>query len=102
MAEKPRQGDILIRKVPNIPKSATKRKDNVILEGEVSGHAHRINYGSVLDFRGRIFLNVPDHATITHEEHNTVELEKGKYEVLRQREAKSSVGSLQDWSYVSD
>lgn len=32
-----RQGDIVIKKVITIPKSATKKNDNIILRGESSG-----------------------------------------------------------------
>ena len=97
-----RQGDILIKKVSQIPKSAIKRKNGVILEGEASNHFHRMNDGLVFDWNGAIYLEAFENATITHEEHNAISLEKGSYEVVRQREANSIGGSLKNWSYTKD
>jgi len=97
-----RQGDILIKKVSQIPKSATKKKDNIILRGESSGHAHRLNFGNIYNWNGSLFLDAYDDATITHEEHGTIELERGIYEVVRQRESDPIGGNLRDWSYTKD
>jgi hypothetical protein len=97
-----RQGDILIKKITKIPKSATKRKNNVILEGEKTGHAHRLNQGSVFEYGPTIYLEALEDASITHDEHMTIPLEKGLYQVVRQREADHVGGSLRDWSYTKD
>ena len=97
-----RQGDILIKKIDQIPKSATKRNNNSILEGEVTGHFHRLNQGSVYEYGPTIYLEALENATVTHDEHMTIPLEKGLYEVVRQREANPIGGSLKDWSYTKD
>lgn len=97
-----RQGDLVIKKVGRIPDKATKKNGNIILEGEATGHAHRINFGSVYDYNGSLYLDATDTATITHEEHGTIPLEEGKYKVVRQREAESRGGSLENWNYVRD
>lgn len=92
-----RQGDVLIIPVTSIPK-ATKpvEAENgriVLAHGEATGHAHAIHRGAVM-FRedgtgssGRTFLSVDSGgAQVVHEEHATIALDPGKYEVRRQRE----------------
>ena len=78
----------------------------VIREGEISGHKHEINTGTLVAVpelsRGRIFdtanqdtFNLPrgdmfltaDHQIkITHPEHDTLPLDKGDYVIRIQRE----------------
>ncbi|MBA7614267.1 hypothetical protein ES703_21530 [subsurface metagenome] len=113
-----RPGDILFIKIDKLPDiKLKKRKGNMILKGELSGHAHRLrgnvkilevaerianNPNGVWD--GRIFIaNVninrvePNNqvigyaivdapAELTHEEHPTITIPAGKYEIRRQRE----------------
>lgn len=66
------------------------------------GHAHRINFGSLYNWNGSLFIEAQENANITHEEHGTIPLEKGIYEVIRQRESAPISGSLKNWNYVSD
>ena len=49
----------------------TERKDRTLAEGEVTGHAHRVQTRSakVLDDGNRRFLSAPNGATVLHEEH---------------------------------
>ena len=42
-----RQGDLLLRKVEKLPKQAKIVKSDVILEGEATGHVHRIMDGEI-------------------------------------------------------
>lgn len=81
-----RQGDILIKEVLEIPADSLKRKTRVILEGEITGHKHQLTTGSVLDSGRGIFLDLPMGSNLEHEEHDTIELPEGKYQVIRQRE----------------
>ena|SRR3990167_9884875 len=89
-----RQGDVLIREVPEIPKdvSEVEREDDriVLAHGEATGHAHAI-YNRVAKFfeettTKRRYLEISAPSRITHEEHAPIELPVGKYEVIRQRE----------------
>ncbi len=86
-----RQGDVMLVRVDRIPRNAKeiKRRELVLAEGEVTGHAHRI----VDD--GAVMLTVKDSATfvklarkaqLVHEEHATIEIPAGPYRVVRQRE----------------
>jgi hypothetical protein len=92
-----RQGDVLIRKVPSLPKGSTAvvNADRVVLaHGEVTGHAHAIAPGLATEFTmldaervTRRFLEITsDKAAVTHEEHATIPLPPGFYEITIQRE----------------
>lgn len=110
-----RQGDILIALVACLPAGITaKPRDNgrvVLAYGEVTGHAHAITEKAVVHYEAEnatdaaqqllasvgltievgaenapTFLDVPNGATLAHEEHGAVTLEPGQYVVLRQRE----------------
>jgi len=63
-----RQGDVIIRKVDNIPTNLEKN-ENILAYGEVTGHKHKIIKGDVEVFKGsdRLFINVKsDFAILAH------------------------------------
>lgn len=92
-----RQGDVLIRKVDALPEGLKEvPRDNrgrlVLAEGEVTGHAHVVDCPDAVflatdlaDLEGR-FLKIEADASVVHEEHDTLTLAPGFYEVRRQRE----------------
>ena len=94
-----RQGDVLVREVTEIPTGLKKvplDKGRVILAyGEVTGHAHAV-LGDVEFLAADLkemqdrFLRVEQEAQIVHEEHSTITLPPGLYEVVRQREYTSA------------
>lgn len=90
-----RQGDVLIIPVKSVPKKLTEipREDGrvILAHGEVTGHAHAIHSPRVTMFRedgsgAGLYLIANGPAEIVHEEHATVALPKGLYEVRRQVE----------------
>ena len=92
-----RQGDVLIRKINEIPPSTDlieikRDKGRVVLAyGEVTGHAHAIKEKTATLFRSeklnRVFLAVIDGgASVQHEEHAAIPLDPGNYEIIHQRE----------------
>lgn len=92
-----RQGDVMIRSVGRIPSSATEVKNEgriVLAYGEVTGHAHAIALDEAQEFTFadaagivRRFLKVFDKgASVKHEEHATIPLPPGMYEIIQQRE----------------
>lgn len=82
-----RQGDLVIKQVNSIPLNAKLQKDGVLVYGEATGHAHRLVGGNVFKTdNGMIFLKVEGKASIKHEEHKPISLNKGLYGVIRQRE----------------
>ena len=87
MSEMYRQGDVLFVKLEALPEALKERASSVIVEGETTGHAHRLANGRVLeDAKGFLFLEVLRHTQIVHEEHHAIDLEPGSYQVVRQRE----------------
>ncbi len=81
-----RQGDVLVRKIEKLPKRAKKLETDIIVMGEATGHAHRIQNGDIFRSGPTMFLHANKGAALVHEEHATIELDPGFYEVIRQRE----------------
>ncbi|MBF0594988.1 MAG: hypothetical protein HQL22_08460 [Candidatus Omnitrophica bacterium] len=81
-----RQGDVLIVMIGAIPKGATKRKSRVLSEGEVTGHAHRLDGGKVYEKEDVLYFRAESVVHLNHEEHATLTLEPGAYRVIQQRE----------------
>ena len=87
-----RQGDLLFVKADSIPERAIQQKNNVILRGEATGHSHRLENGKI--FRSlmwarsttEIWIKVGEDGRVIHEEHKTLELPQGTYQIIRQRE----------------
>ncbi len=99
-----RQGDVLLRRVDvDIPKEAKPVEkeggDNILAHGEVTGHAHRVKerQAEMYSSGGATFLAVPVKAELTHEEHGTIPITPGTYEVVRQKEyAPSAIRNVAD------
>jgi hypothetical protein len=84
-----RQGDILLKLVSRLPRNSTKLDDNVLARGETTGHAHRIVGGDLYRSPGSNQLLVvvsEEEATLVHEEHKHLQIPKGTYRVINQRE----------------
>jgi len=83
-----RQGDVLLTKISKLPKGLVK-KDKVIALGEVTGHSHRFESEAVCVFKdkkGKQYVDVQQEAELVHEEHENLQIPKGKYVVSPQRE----------------
>lgn len=93
-----RQGDVLIRRVAKIPKGLKKvplENGRVVLaHGEATGHAHAVvDRVAEVEFLAadlremeKRFLRVESEVDVVHDEHATITLAPGEYEVVRQRE----------------
>jgi hypothetical protein len=91
-----RQGDVLLRRTHSKAKGKPVARDDrgriVLAEGEVTGHAHAIadREAELLHDADteRRFLEVlaEGGVDLLHEEHRTMTLPKGTYEVVIQRE----------------
>jgi hypothetical protein len=93
-----RQGDVLLRRVASIPKTAkaAEKKDHsgnpriVLAYGEVTGHAHAIHDLSNVDVfvsdSGEMYLKVKAEVSLQHEEHGAIALPPGNYQRTIQRE----------------
>lgn len=91
-----RQGDVLIVPVAKMPaKLEPVARDNgrvVLAYGEATGHAHAIKNERAALFRdpnlAAVFMHVSGDAPVAleHEEHGTILVPPGAYEIRRQRE----------------
>lgn len=86
MSKMYRQGDVLVRKIEKLPKRVMKLETDIIVMGEATGHAHRIEHGTLFRSGSTMFIQADAGAVLVHEEHAPIELEPGIYEVVRQRE----------------
>ena len=68
-------------KANRIPAGAKPVTGNVVAEGEVTGHAHRLAGPgtAVYDLAGVRYADAPGGGTVTHEEHGPVSLPRGRY-----------------------
>ncbi|GLY07695.1 MULTISPECIES: hypothetical protein [Actinoplanes] len=92
-----RQGDVLIVPVPeeSVPACAPVPRDRrgrmVLARGEATGHAHVVGGPGLrlladVDDPELMFIHVPSHGRVSHEEHGPISLPAGHYRVTRQRE----------------
>jgi hypothetical protein len=83
-----RQGDLLfLRQDGPAAVKLTTRQSNVIVMGEATGHAHRLQAGTILEAPdGTLYLDIPQTTQVVHEEHGPITLEPGCWQVIRQRE----------------
>jgi hypothetical protein len=91
-----RQGDVLIVLVDAIPgqlEPIERENGRVILaHGEATGHTHAIKAEGAALFRDpklmAVFLTVSADGPVAleHDEHDTIHLPPGRYQVVRQRE----------------
>lgn len=125
-----RQGDILLRPI-STPRDAWKtptlkvfaprgtrawstrigrtQKDGIIIAaGEATDHHHRVRDSRQAPARlirngnRELLLVGKKGATVTHEEHEAIQLPPGTYEVVRQREYAPNPVAERAWSYVAD
>lgn len=69
-----------------MPRGARETDEKVLAYGEVTGHAHRIDTGQLMTVGDTMYVWVERSARLTHEEHHTIELPPGAWQVVRQRE----------------
>ena len=98
-----RQGDVIL--LPMQPGQSSrdfgeKLRHLTLAEGEVTGHRHRISNGNaeLYEKEGVLYLRVlSEQATLTHEEHKSVQIPQGAWMVQIQREYEPK-----GWRYVAD
>jgi hypothetical protein len=103
-----RQGDVLLVPVEKAPEVREPRRarSHVLAEGEATGHAHRLSARLPVERRrtvdGRVFFVVPagGQAQVVHEEHDTLALAEGVWELRQQREYEPT--QTRRWRAVRD
>jgi hypothetical protein len=105
MADHPklyRQGDVLLRQISGLPENVevSARGRLVLAEGELTGHAHVIEHGRAgLAVQRNAVYTMPwdeisvylvvddgEPVALRHDEHDTLKVEPGVYQVIRQRQ----------------
>lgn len=92
MTKKPRQyrhGDIFLIEIEDIPNDAVATSNRVLAEGETTGHKHQLVGGNVTTFMNNgqsVAIEVLDLTNLVHEEHKSITIPKGIYEVRRERD----------------
>lgn len=85
-----RHGDVLIRSIASLPARVQPLAGTTLAHGEVTGHSHRLAQVHAVQLWGQgntLFLEVKENsATLIHEEHRSIELPRGIYQVWKQRE----------------
>jgi hypothetical protein len=85
-----RHGDVLLTPISQLPRHAQSKPGVILARGEVTGHSHRIlEAHNAQMFNAGIdnFLEIKSpQATLVHEEHAAIMLERGLYKVWMQRE----------------
>jgi hypothetical protein len=89
-----RQGDVFLRRVDSLPEGlevVPRDRGRVVLAyGEVTGHAHAITDADatlyVDEATGQRYLLAKEGVDLVHEEHSTIAVDRGVYEVVGQRE----------------
>lgn len=81
-----RQGDLLFIAVDSLPDNAVPEDTDVIAEGEVSGHVHRVVGGQILSVPETDFRYVDgEDFEVVHDEHPPLRM-SGPAEIIQQRE----------------
>ncbi len=85
-----RHGDVLLKRITNLPIGVQKQSGATLAHGEVTGHSHRIQQSNAVQLwvhGSNLFLEVMEASvSLIHEEHKTIELSQGFYHVWKQRE----------------
>lgn len=94
-----RHGDVFLEQVatPGL-KGRHYKRDNVVAEGEATGHAHRAVGDALLyQHEGSLYLRTRRDAALVHEEHARLPLPAATFRVTLQRE-----WSPEGWVQVID
>ena len=95
-----RQGDVLLRPIYRVPTHAIRETGTgrvVLAEGEATGHSHVLVGPDVHAFtvsNGDRMVVLSRVAELVHEEHATIEIAPGSYQVVIQREFDASAEAL--------
>lgn len=82
-----RQGDVGIQEIKEMPEGLHEVNNPVLALGEATGHSHTLNGKfRVFENGNRTKYIQVEKATLVHQEHNPIQIDKGLYEVQLQRE----------------
>ena len=77
-----RQGDVIIELNAKRPKGMKKRDTDIIREGEVTGHKHRVVGNATLYSLGDLLcVEVREPSKVVHDQHSTIDLPVGFHHI---------------------
>ena len=90
-----RQGDVILTSLEQLPTGAEKQKESlplILKHGSATGHSHSINNpaASLYTKNDKRYLLLESDTQLEHEEHATLILPAGTYQILKQREHTAS------------
>lgn len=86
-----RQGDILLKEVDRIPTSALDLSTDILAFGEKTGHHHKLQgsfqlYQTVENGNETKYLEILEETKLVHQEHNRIQIPRGMYVVVNERQ----------------
>ena len=86
------QGDVLIIRVGEVPTEAKAvQHDGILAKGEATGHNHKVAVSDMpntlfYEKGGQLFIKNSNIIKIEHQEHKTIELPVGEWEIKKVKE----------------
>lgn len=82
-----RHGNISLHEINEVPEAQKEQKEKYILAyGEATGHHHQMQgVVSLLTLSNRRWITVDEPTDLTHQEHHTLTILPGTYEILEER-----------------
>ena len=81
------QGDVILEPINKIPQGAKFLRKDIVVRGEITGHAHTIEKSLIYEKDGTLYVRVIEDNPMTHEDHPSTEIiPKRDYRVRIQRE----------------
>lgn len=93
-----RHGDVLLKRIPKLPKNLKEKNTNILAYGEATGHNHQlVDVISKEEFKAKLnvyldeltqktYVEMDKPMELKHQEHKTLEIPAGTYEVVIERE----------------
>lgn len=83
-----RQGDVLLKEIKEMPRKPNKVNHGILAMGEATGHSHSLMDGlfRLYEHSGCKYIEVIETTRLVHQEHNSLQIEPGYYEVIIERE----------------
>ena len=93
-----RHGDLLIKETKSMPVDSKQLSTKVLAEGETTGHVHELT-GQVLVYEknGKKFFDAKEIVRLTHQEHKTIQIDPGTYQVIHEREYDAFYDAKTKW-----
>lgn len=82
-----RHGDVLLKEASGVKSRGDIVNKHTLALGEVTGHSHVLT-GAVIpfDINEKKYIEALEALTLTHEEHSTLQIPEGTYEIIIERE----------------